>query len=271
MRWVCIMLLVLNALYFGWEYYAEAKRAIVQPWPPTVMGAEPLRLLSELTRLPSPRMERKRKSADLKVKRAAKQETMPQKQLSPEKEKPIMTALAELPGCKALAVVSSSAQFPPNRLRCHAIGPFPSAQAALDYGILLDKHGALSALRGQRCTENLGRFWMYLLPGKAPGSLSKQLADLGQRGIEDFMAIRTGPMKDTISLGVYSTQKLAQRRLEELQAKGLRPNLSPHYQVREKYWLDVKLAATRLPAKPPAGAGAHRIECKKIAVAESSP
>lgn len=271
MRWICIMLLVLNAVYFGWEYSREAKRVIVQPRAQTVLGAEPLKLLSELERLPSPRVETKQASTDPKVKRAAKQEPVPQKHLSSKNEEPIMAALAALPDCKDLAVAGSSDQFAPNRLRCHAIGPFPSAQTALDYGSLLNKHGALAAAREQKCKDDLGRFWVYLLPGRDPEWLSKQLADLGQRGVEDFMAIPTGPMKGAISLGVYSTEKLAQRRLEELGAKGLRPNLSPHYQVREKHWLDVKLAAARLPAKLPAGAGAQQIECKKIAAAESSP
>ncbi|MGH8581097.1 MAG: hypothetical protein ACREVK_13615 [Gammaproteobacteria bacterium] len=271
MRWFCIMLLVLNVLYFGWEYRREAKRAIIQPRAQAVLGTEPLKLLSELERLPSPQVEKQQASADPKVKRAAKQELVLQKQLSSENEEPVMAALVELPDCKVLDVAGSSAQFAPNRLRCHAIGPFPSAQTALDYGSLLDKHGALAAAREQKCKEDLGRFWVYLPPGRAPDSLSKQLADLGQRGIEDFMAIRTGPMKDAISLGVYSTEKPAQRRLEQLQAKGLRPTLSPHYQIREKHWLDVKLAAARLPAKLPAGAGAQQIECKKIAVAEPSP
>ncbi|MGH8658492.1 MAG: hypothetical protein ACREV4_08470 [Gammaproteobacteria bacterium] len=271
MRWFCIVLLVLNALYFGWEYRREAKRAILQPRPQAVLGAEPLKLLSELERLPSPRVEKMRASADPKVKRAAKQEPVPQKQLSSENKKPVTTALAELPDCKVLTIAGSPAPSAPNRLRCHAIGPFPSAQAALDYGSLLNKHGALTVARDQKCKEDLGRFWVYLPPGRAQDSLSKQLADLGQRGIEDFMAIRTGPMKDAVSLGVYSTEKLAQRRLEQLHTKGLRPTLNPHYQIRQKHWLDVKLAAARLPAKLPAGAGAQEIECKKIAAAEPSP
>ncbi|MGH8594635.1 MAG: SPOR domain-containing protein [Gammaproteobacteria bacterium] len=269
MKWFCIVLLVLNVLYLGWEYRRELERTIVEPRPQTVFGAEPLKLLSELERLPSPRVEKA--SAGPKMKRAAKQSPAQQKQLAPENEKPVVAALAELPDCKTPAAADSSAQSAPNRLRCHVIGPFLSAQTALDYGSLLNKHGALAAPREQECKEDLGRFWIYLPPGRAPDWLSKQLADLRQKGIEDFMAIRSGPMKDVISLGVYSTEKLAQRRLEQLRAEGVRPTLSPHYQVREKYWLDVKLAAPKLPAKLPAGAGAHQIECKNIAVAEAIP
>ncbi len=269
MKWFCIVLLVLNVLYLGWEYRRGVGRAIVEPQPQTVFGAEPLKLLSELERLPGPRVE---KTGDgPKMNRAAKQSPARQKQLPPENKKPVMAALAELPDCKAPAVADSSAQSAPNRLRCHVIGPFFSAQTALDYGSLLNKHGALAAPRERECKEDLGRVWIYLPPGRAPGWLSKQLEDLRQKGIEDFMAIRSGPMKDAISLGVYSTEKLAQRRLEQLRAKGVRPTLSAHYQVREEYWLDVKLAAARLPAKLPAGAGAHQIECKNIAVAEAIP
>lgn len=271
MRWICIMLLLLNAVYFGWEYRREAERAIAQPGPQTILGAEPLKLLSELERPSSPRVGKKRASAELKAKQAAKQKPVPQGQLSAEEHKPVMAALAELPDCKVPAVAGASDQFAPDRLRCHAIGPFPSAKTALDYRNLLNKHGALAAAQEQKCKEDVGRFWVYLLPGREPDSLSKQVADLGQRGIEDFMAIRTGPMEGAISLGVYNTKKLAQRRLEELRAKKLRPNLSPHYQVRKKYWLYVKPGATRLPAKLPAGAGAEEIECKEIAAAELSP
>lgn len=271
MKWFCIVLLVLNVLYFGWEYRREVERAIVEPRPQTVLGAERLKLLSELEQLPSPRVEKQQTGADPKVKRVAEQRPVPQKRLTSEKEKPIVAVLAELPDCKVLAVAGSSAQSAPNRLRCHVIGPFLSAQTALNYGSLLNKRGALAAPRRRECKEDLGRFWVYLPPATAPHWLSKQLADLEQRGIEDFMAIHTGPMKSAISLGVYSTEKLAHRRLEQLHVKGLRPALGPHYQVREDHWLDVKLAAAKLPAKLPAGSGAHQVACRSIEVAEASP
>jgi hypothetical protein len=86
---------------------------------------------------------------------------------SSKKRKPVVAALAELPDCKVLAIAGSSDQFTPNRPRCHAIGPFPSAQKALLYERLLNKHGALASVRAEECKEDRGRFWVYVLPGKS--------------------------------------------------------------------------------------------------------
>lgn len=39
MKWFCLVLLVLNVLYLGWEYRREVERAMVEPRPQTVFGA----------------------------------------------------------------------------------------------------------------------------------------------------------------------------------------------------------------------------------------
>lgn len=272
MKWLCTLLLALNVVYFGWEYTRGIERPVerAQPSPSTVPGTEPLRLLAELERSPGPRLKKQADTTPAGIKQIAKQES-PSRQERTEPAPQVTTSLAELPDCGVSPFARVPASFLPNRPRCHVIGPFSSVQSAVEYEKLLHKSGAQAKQTAQECKESLGRFWVFLPAQKSEGWVLKQLADLEQRGIEDFFAIRMGPMKNAISLGVYSTVGSARRRIEQLRSKGIHPALAPHYQVRTRSWLEVKLAAVRLPAELPARVRAHRVECDKIAAAEATP
>jgi len=86
---------------------------------------------------------------------------------------------------------------------------------------------ALAALHlGEKVSERNvegGRFWVYIPPMQSPQLAQKKLKELNTLGVQDFQLVQdAGKWKSAISLGIFSTEEAANRRLTGLRAKGVK-------------------------------------------------
>lgn len=67
------------------------------------------------------------------------------------------------------------------------------------------------------------RYWVYVPPRESAEDAQKKVAEYQRLGVSDFFAVNDGGRwQNAISLGLYSTQEAADRRLAGLRDKGVR-------------------------------------------------
>ncbi len=88
-------------------------------------------------------------------------------------------------------------------------------------------------------------WWVSIPPQASKAEVDRKAAELKQLEIADFFVVQDGPNRNAISLGVFSSEKGGQERLNELKAKGVRTaRLGPR---------PTKESTVRLQASGPAG------------------
>ena len=129
-------------------------------------------------------------------------------------------------------------------LRCATLGPFASAPAVDAVVAALD-----ASLPRQRRDAAVPKLWAVLTPlVDDPAELVERLAAAGN---DDHRLMKRGEWKGRVSLGSYSAQRSAERRLQALRELGFEVEVVPGPGRRAEIWLD--LPATPYDAPLPAG------------------
>ena len=206
MRLLVILLLLVNAALFGWQYTQSvraATRAIVER-PALPRDVPTLDLLRELDELP------------------------------PEKL-PVPTIPSAVESNVNEEIAAADA--------CIDVGPFADAKARDEVAAWLQDFVAASHTRSE--TVRIGQFfWVYLEPTATPEAARQHLAELADSGIQDHMLISRGDLKNAISLGLFRSQDSVSRRLAELGEKGYKPVVVPRFEEAQRYYVAGQLAAT---------------------------
>lgn len=205
MKWVGVALLVANIGLFAWHYEKQLHARVrdVRAQDTLPLDTPGLSLLSELDRLPE----------------------------------------AKAPASAPPRAEPTRAEYHADLVaadRCVDIGPFAVAAARDAF------KGWMSALAAQMHSrsESVRRrrfFWVYLEPS-SDETAQKNVSDLANSGVKDYLLIRRGEMKNAISLGLFRSQDSVNRRLAEMSKKGYRPVVVPRFDTSEQFWLAVQLA-----------------------------
>lgn len=170
------------------------------------------------------------------------------RQIEPEKLK--VVAPGELPAAPAAPLSARPAPAAVAAAKCIEWGSFtvadaPRAEKALE-------PLALGARIGQRKTEEMAGFWVFIPPQSngRQGAIRKA-TELKSLGITDYFIVQEdGPHRWAVSLGVFRTEEAARARLAVLRTQGVR---SAQVGAREttvpKVWLQVKGVDAPLEAK----------------------
>jgi hypothetical protein len=168
------------------------------------------------------------------------------RQIEPEKLK-VLTP-AELPPPPPPA--SARPTVPSVAAKCVEWGSFtvadaPRAEKALE-------PLALGARLGQRRTEEMAAFWVFIPPQRngRPGALRKA-TELKSLGVNDYFIVQDeGPHRWAVSLGVFRTEEAARARLAALRAQGVRSaQVGQRETTVPKVWLQVKGVDPALEAR----------------------
>ena len=57
--------------------------------------------------------------------------------------------------------------------------------------------------------------------------------------MQDYVRVMRGPMRNAVSMGLYSKLESAERRMAELRSKGYEPAMHTRYEEQRVQWLDV--------------------------------
>lgn len=251
MKWICLLLLVVNIGYFGWTLDQRTRETLqVHADALKISRDVPrLRLLSELEQPPVRRAEVTAESGDAD---------------GPD-------LVATMPG---ISTTLPESLITPMRLQtdaCFSFGPFAERERAQRLQEWLDARETRTGLR--RETANGDQlFWVYLA---TEADAEATLRELQSRGIKDVSLIEKGNLQNAISLGLFSSQASVNQRLRELQNKGYQPVVVPYNEDRAVFWVDARILESdtidAMTRRYPSGLNYLPVQCDKIALSQSNP
>lgn len=140
----------------------------------------------------------------------------------------------EAPPAAVAAPEARPAAPPPEKKPDPVPEPVPakpaSAEAAQACLLLTGlKEDEAARLAAQASAANLavsqrseGGWWVFLPPQADKKGAEKKAGELQRLGVAEFFVVNEGPQKYAISLGIFSREEAAQRRLEQLRGQGVR-------------------------------------------------
>jgi hypothetical protein len=145
------------------------------------------------------------------------------RQVSPEKLRVLPPSPSIKPGPAAAArPAADGASLKPVIARaCIEIGGFSPVDAARATEALAPL--ALGARLSQRQVDENAGWWVYIGPRGGRLEAQKKTGELKALGVDDYFVVQDeGPMRYSVSLGVFKTEAAATSRLESLRAKGVK-------------------------------------------------
>ena len=247
MKWVFIVLLVVNLLYFGQEFDKQIMLNTTNSRVALHIPADAVKLtlIRELPEPPPPRgvqqqdVETAATGETDEVKEEETLATLNQDETNVQIEEEFVNELVtQLPD---ISIPDISGNTDATRTMCFSYGPFPDNNQLNE---LVDWFRERNVEVGQRLEagDDNQLFWIYLAPLASRDGAIQAMEDLKKKGVKDYRLIETGDLKNAISLGLFSTQASVNRRLNELTDKGYKPVVIPRRDKKAVYWVDVRLA-----------------------------
>lgn len=136
---------------------------------------------------------------------------------------------------KISAVNPSNAGESQNGL-CFSTGPFKEKTRALEVRDRYAANSIKSELKSSSAKTYVGT--MVYLPGHATRQEALNTVEaLKQKGIQDFQIISEPGKSNAVSLGVFGSQKNADRRMQEIRKLSYPVKSEPRYRQGNVYWL----------------------------------
>ena len=277
MKWLFVILLSVNLVYFGWELDRQTRidtgnsRQVITIPP----GVGKLTLISEMKEPPPPRevvqtsdtMDKPpEESTDKGGEESLSALNQDESNVRIE-EKFVDELVSRLPDI-SIPQMTEDAGTP--KTMCFSYGPFPDNKQSND---LIDWFRAKNVEVGQRLEagDQNQLFWIYLAPMASRDGALQTIEDLKKKGVKDYRLIETGDLRNAISLGLFSTQASVNRRLNELNNKGYKPVVIPRRDKKAVYWVDVRLAGqmdvlNQMFSDYPAHYNSIPVNCSEIAL-----
>ena len=164
------------------------------------------------------------------------------RQIEPEKLKVVVPK--DLPPAAAAKKAA-----PPPTTACMEWGSFALGDTARAEQAL--EPLALGARLGQRRTEEVAGWWVFISPQGSRQSALKKALELRDLGVDEYFIVQDeGEHRWALSLGIFRSEEAAQARLAALRAQGVRSaRVGARETVVPKIWLQVKSVDAPLQAR----------------------
>ena len=229
MKWIFIILLLCNVLYFGWEFDQQSSITVSNSSSAIAIprGTERLKLLLELEKPPEVKPSR---SGQLQSDHSSPENMSGQnddtRQVKAEKvtgsdngtaEAEVDTTSELLHTLPGLSMVGLNKDIDRGDPLCFTYGPLLDIA---EYDRLEDWFQSRYIRVNHRQTDEKGRqlFWIYLASRDTRANAVAAITDLKNKGVKDMRLISRGEMVNAISLGLFSTQAAVNRRLREIKS-----------------------------------------------------
>ena len=249
MRVFVLMVLVLNVLFFGWQYISgldpqEAEETVLVP-SAAEWAAPSLELVREV---PSIVIDVKGGGAtdpatvvtvvespvvEVKVGPV----TEPKAASKPEVAK-IVAAVSPVPVEQSESAAEKvDLVVPPAVALCYKAGPFKQRSQPQPLVAMAEQYGFDTAITARKVESLLGE-WIYLTEYETIKPARADVSALKAQGIKDIAIARLGDGQLIISLGIFGKEASLKRRLQELRALGyVNYQTRKRYREAEEYWL----------------------------------
>jgi cell division septation protein DedD len=274
MKWLIYLLVLLNVAFFAWQYRQAPPSSPVAAAPISAAG-EPERLLLVSEVDPStlrPQGDTPAGSGALVLKSRRSPEGAPPATAAVSKP-----AAAPMPTPSTAPLVESASQpgaaaepaapvpstpgsvpvqgqpagtrAPPAETvsmaarRCYVVGPFERDEPVDNMVNWLRGNGG--RVQSRWTEERVPRsYWVYIAPLPNTEEARVMLRRLAADGLQDYVRVMRGPMRNAISLGLFTKRESADRRVALLRSKGYEPLMDTRYEAERVQWLDVSSAKT---------------------------
>jgi hypothetical protein len=287
MKWIFIILLLCNVLYFGWELDRQSRITISNSSAAIAIprGTERLKLLLELEKSPEVKTAR---SEQLQADHSSPENVSGQnddtRQVKAEKvtgsdngtvEMKVDTKSELLHTLPGLSMIDLNKDIDRGDPLCFTYGPLLDIAES---DRLEDWFRSRNLRANHRQTDDKGRqlFWIYLAPRDNKANAVAAIKDLKNKGVKDMRLISRGDMVNAVSLGLFSTQAAVNRRLREIKSIGYKPIVVPHYGGKKIHWLDIRIdkktpVLNEIIEGLPARYNSVPVRCNEIALATVNP
>lgn len=239
MRWLVLLLILINLAFFAWRWRLESQ---APPPVPTTGGGERLVLLSEVKQPKAMENQDVGEETDETVPRVVSQVEPGQTESAP-RPKPLEKPDRAVAGNPPSAAKKSARAPVPTGARCYRVGPFSKrAQAKRVAGVLAER-GVVARINSEQSEDHLG-WWIFVPPQASRAEAVKIAGQLKLHGIKDYRIIPSGPKENAISLGVYSSPDGARRVRARLDWLEQAPKIEKYYRTGARYWLDFSSGET---------------------------
>jgi hypothetical protein len=125
--------------------------------------------------------------------------------------------------------------------RCYVVGPFERDKPVDNMVGWLRGNGG--RVQSRWTEERVPRsYWVYIAPLPNTEDARVMLRRLAADGLQDYVRVMRGPMRNAISLGLFTKRESADRRVAVLRSKGYDPLMDTRYEAERVQWLDVSFA-----------------------------
>lgn len=227
MKWLFILLLLVNVLYLGWELDREAGMNVRSSGTALNIpaSAQRLQLISELQAPPVARSQVVADTGDTEptIIRTTSEELV-----------------AELP-----EIILQDDENMVSPMHCYRYGPIPDEVVVKELHQWFQARDIVAKIQYTE-EESSQMYWIYLTPQQSREGALAIIQEMEDKGIGDYRLINRGDLENAISLGLYSSRQAVTTRLEELNQQGYVPVVVPYSDVNRIFWLDTGIASGQL-------------------------
>lgn len=223
MRAFCLLLVLVNALYFIWSEVIDVQVGSLDRVP-VRMAAPPPRIVlaKEVQNTPAEQQRQPETQQDEQV--AAVRD------VEPPRVEPLESA-----GTVQPPVVRQE-----DPMTCTSVGPFADLGQASQAQATLRTQGFQPRQRVEQGELWTG-YWVSVRDLSTRDAAEAALKTLNDNGITDVYLMPGSDPPNVLSLGVFSDYQRAQRRADEVRAIGLAPQISDRKRAGSVFWIDVDL------------------------------
>jgi hypothetical protein len=221
MRAFCLLLLLVNALYFIWSNVIDVRVSSLDRVP-----ARPA--------VPPSRIVLAREAQPGAPEPAPREEPLPEvRDVVPPSVEPLESPGTVQPPAPTVAASE-------DRSVCTSVGPFADLGQASQAQATLRSLGFEPRQRVEQGELWTG-YWVSVRDFATRDAAEVALKTLNQNGLTDVYLMPGGEPENVLSLGVFSDYQRAQRRAEQVRALGLTPQISDRKRSGSVFWLDVNM------------------------------
>ena len=221
MRAFCLLLLLVNALYFIWSNVIDVQVSSLDRVPTRPAVPPPRIVLAKEAQQSAPEPE-------------PREEPMPEvRDVVPPSVEPLESAGTVQPATPTVAASE-------DRSSCTSVGPFADLGQASQAQATLRSLGFEPRQRVEQGELWTG-YWVSVRDFATRDAAEAALRTLNDNGVTDVYLMPGADPENVLSLGVFSDYQRAQRRAEQVKALGLTPQISDRKRSGSVFWLDVNL------------------------------
>lgn len=219
MRAFCLLLLLVNALYFIWSQVIDVQVSSLDRAPTRVA-------------VPPPRI--------VLAREAQQGVAAPEKEPEPEVRDVVPPQVEPLESPGTVQPRATAAAGSDDALSCTSVGPFADLGQASQAQATLRSMGYEPRQRVEQ-GELWAGYWVSVRDFPTRDSAEEALETLNANGVTDVYLMPGTDPENVLSLGVFSDYQRAQRRAEQVRSLGLTPQISDRKRTGSVFWLDVDL------------------------------